>query len=68
MTITASPVIARTAAIEATLLTSDADERDHEFLTGEQTAEGLHRVRPGLYACVTRGLAFAPYADLIHAS
>lgn len=58
-------VIARTAAIEATLLTSDADERDHEFLTGEQTAEGLHRVRPGLYACVTRGLAFAPYADLL---
>lgn len=58
-------VIARTAAIEATLLTSDADERDHEFLTGERTAEGLHRVRPGLYACVTRGLAFAPYADLL---
>ncbi|HEY1705251.1 MAG TPA: isocitrate lyase/phosphoenolpyruvate mutase family protein [Trebonia sp.] len=58
-------VIARTAAIEATLLTSDADERDHEFLTGEQTAEGLHQVRPGLYACVTRGLAFAPYADLL---
>jgi isocitrate lyase len=58
-------VIARTAAIEATLLTSDADERDHEFLTGEQTVEGLHQVRPGLYACVTRGLAFAPYADLL---
>ena len=58
-------VIARTAAIDATLLTSDVDERDREFLTGEQTAEGLHRVRPGLYACVTRGLAFAPYADLL---
>lgn len=58
-------VIARTAATTATLLTSDDDERDHEFLTGERTAEGFYRVRPGLYACVTRGLAFAPYADLL---
>ena len=58
-------VIARTAATDATLLTSDVDERDHEFLTGERTAEGFYRVRPGLYACVTRGLAFAPYADLL---
>jgi isocitrate lyase len=58
-------VIARTAAHEAALLSSDSDERDHEFLTGERTAEGLHRVEPGLYACVTRGLAFAPYADLL---
>ena len=58
-------VIARTDANAATLLTSDADERDHEFLTGERTAEGFYRVRPGLYACVTRALAFAPYADLL---
>ena len=60
-----SLVIARTHADTASLLTSDVDERDHEFLTGERTAEGFHRVQPGLYACVTRGLAFAPYADLL---
>jgi isocitrate lyase len=58
-------VIARTNAHTASLLTSDVDERDHEFLTGERTAEGLYRVQPGLYARVTRGLAFAPYADLL---
>jgi isocitrate lyase len=58
-------VIARTYAHETALLTSDADERDHEFLTGERTADGHHRVQPGLYARVTRALAFAPYADLL---
>ena len=58
-------LIARTGAHAAGWLTSDADERDHEFLTGERAADGAHRVRPGLYACVTRGLAFAPYADLL---
>jgi isocitrate lyase len=58
-------VIARTDAHSASLLTSDVDERDHEFLTGERTAEGFYRVQPGLYARVTRGLAFAPYADLL---
>jgi len=58
-------VIARTHAHSASLLTSDVDEQDHEFLTGERTAEGLYRVQPGLYARVTRGLAFAPYADLL---
>jgi isocitrate lyase len=58
-------VIARTGARTASLLTSDTDERDHEFLTGERTADGFHRVKPGLYACVRRGLAFAPYADLL---
>jgi isocitrate lyase len=58
-------VIARTNAHTASLLTSDVDEQDHEFLTGERTAEGFYRVRPSLYACVTRGLAFAPYADLL---
>ncbi|HEY0932665.1 MAG TPA: isocitrate lyase, partial [Trebonia sp.] len=60
-----SLIMARTAADSATRLASDADERDHEFLTGERTAEGYYRVRPGLYACATRGLAFAPYADLL---
>ena len=60
-----SLVIARSGAREASLLTSDIDERDREFLTGERTADGFHRVEPGLYACVTRVLAFAPYADLL---
>jgi isocitrate lyase len=60
-----SLVIARTGAHTASVLTSDVDERDHEFLTGERTAEGFYRVRPGLYARVRRGLAFAPYADLL---
>lgn len=58
-------VIARTHAHETSLLTSDADEQDHEFLTGEQTPEGLHLVQPGPYARVTRALAFAPYADVL---
>jgi isocitrate lyase len=58
-------VIARTGAHAASLLTSDTDERDHEFLTGERTADGLYRVEPGLYASGTRALAFAPYADLL---
>jgi isocitrate lyase len=60
-----SLVIARTGARAASLLTSDIDERDHEFLTGERTLDGLHRMEPGLYACGTRALAFAPYADLL---
>src|SRR5713226_8019099 len=60
-----SLVIARTDAHAATLLTSDVDERDRAFVTGERTAEGFYRVRPGLEACVARGLAFAPYADLL---
>ena len=60
-----SLVIARSVAREASLLASDIDDRDHEFLTGERTAEGFHRVEPGLYAHVTRALAFAPYADML---
>jgi isocitrate lyase len=58
-------VIARTDAESATLVTSDVDERDQPFLTGDRTAEGFHRVRNGLAACVARGLAYAPYADLL---
>src|ERR671922_740425 len=58
-------LIARTDALAATLLTSDADERDRRFLTGERTAEGYHLVRPGMDAAVARALAYAPYADLL---
>jgi isocitrate lyase len=58
-------VIARTDADSAKLLTSDADERDHEFLTGERSPEGFHYVRDGVEAAIARGLAYAPYADLV---
>jgi len=58
-------VIARTDAHAATLLTSDVDERDRPFVTGERTAEGFYRVRNGLEACVARGLAYAPHSDLL---
>jgi isocitrate lyase len=60
-----SLVIARTDAHAATLVTSDVDERDREFVTGERTAEGFYRVRNGLDACIARGLAYAPYAELL---
>ena len=58
-------IVARTDANSATLLTSDVDERDRPFLTGERTAEGFHHVTGGLDSAIRRGLAFAPYADLI---
>jgi len=58
-------VIARTDALSATLLTSDVDERDREFLTGERTPEGFVQVRPGIEAPIARALAYAPYADLL---
>ncbi|MGH7460455.1 MAG: isocitrate lyase [Longimicrobiales bacterium] len=58
-------LIARTDANSATLLMSDIDARDHAFLTGERTAEGYFRVRDGLDAAIARGLAYAPYADLV---
>jgi isocitrate lyase len=58
-------LLARTDALSATLLTSDVDERDREFLTGERTPEGYFRVRPGLDAPIARSLAYAPYADLL---
>ncbi|WP_422770393.1 isocitrate lyase [Plantactinospora sp. WMMC1484] len=60
-----SVIIARTDAQAATLLTTDVDERDRPFVTGERTAEGFYRVRNGLQPCVARGLAYAPYADLL---
>jgi isocitrate lyase len=58
-------LVARTDAQSANLLTSDADERDHEFLTGERTPEGYFRVEGGLESAIARGLSYAPYADLI---
>jgi isocitrate lyase len=58
-------LIARTDALSATLLTSDVDERDRPFLTGERTAEGFFRVRDGMEAAVARGLAYARFADLL---
>jgi isocitrate lyase len=60
-----SLVIARTDAQAATLLTSDVDERDEPFVTGDRTAEGFYRVRNGIDPCIARGLAYAPYADLL---
>jgi len=58
-------VIARTDAQAATLLTSDVDERDQPFVTGERTAEGFYLVRNGLGACIARGLSYAPHADML---
>jgi isocitrate lyase len=58
-------VMARTDANSAHLLTSDIDARDREFCTGERTPEGFFRIRGGLDSAIARGLAYAPYADLI---
>jgi isocitrate lyase len=58
-------LIARTDALSATLLTSDIDERDRRFLTGERTPEGFFRVRDGMESAVARGLAYARYADML---
>src|SRR5205823_5374078 len=56
-------VVARTDALGATLITSDVDERDREFLTGERTAEGFFMTKPILESPIKRALAYAPYAD-----
>ena len=58
-------LVARTDALSATLLTSDVDDRDTRFLTGDRTPEGYFLVEPGLESPIARGLAYAPYADLI---
>jgi len=58
-------LVARTDALSATLLTSDVDELDGAFVTGERTDEGFYRVRSGLESAIARGLAYAPYADLV---
>ncbi|MDQ1747817.1 MAG: isocitrate lyase, partial [Frankiaceae bacterium] len=60
-----SVIVARTDAQAATLITSDVDERDKQYVTGERTAEGFYRVTSGIDPCITRALAYAPYADLI---
>jgi len=58
-------VIARTDAHSASLLTSDIDEVDRQFVTGDRTAEGFYRVRSGMAPCIARGLAYAPYSELL---
>ncbi|HEX6723620.1 MAG TPA: isocitrate lyase, partial [Gaiella sp.] len=58
-------IVARTDALSASLLTSDVDEVDRELCTGERTPEGFFRVRDGIEAAIARGLAYAPYADLV---
>jgi isocitrate lyase len=58
-------LVARTDADAATLLTTDVDERDRGFLTGERSPEGFFRVRAGIEAAIARGLAYAPYADVV---
>jgi isocitrate lyase len=58
-------LIARTDARSAELLTSDVDARDRDFLTGERTVEGFFRVKSGIEVAIARGLAYAPYADML---
>ena len=58
-------LIARTDANAAALLTSDVDERDHAFLTGERTPEGFFRVKAGIDQAIARGLSYAPYVDML---
>jgi isocitrate lyase len=58
-------LMARTDADSATLLTSDIDERDREFCTGVRTHEGFYHVRGGLKSAIARGIAYAPYVDLL---
>jgi isocitrate lyase len=58
-------LVARTDALSATLMTSDVDDYDAPFVTGERTGEGFYRVQDGLDAAIARGLAYAPYADVL---
>jgi isocitrate lyase len=58
-------IIARTDSDAATLITSDIDERDHPFITGERTPEGFYKVKSGIEAAIARGLSYAPYADMV---
>ncbi len=62
---TATIIVARTDAMAAGLITSDIDERDHPFITGERTVEGFYMSRAGIDQAISRGLAYAPYADVI---
>jgi isocitrate lyase len=58
-------IVARTDANAATLITSDVDPIDRQFITGERTPEGFFRTKEGIEVCIARGLAYAPYADLL---
>ena len=58
-------LIARTDSLEGALLNSDSDPYDNEFITGELTSEGFFKVKAGMDQAVSRGLAYAPYCDLI---
>ncbi len=58
-------IFARTDALNATLMTTDVDERDQPFVTGERTTEGFYTVTGGLDSAIARGLAYAPYSDLL---
>ncbi|MGH8729365.1 MAG: isocitrate lyase [Burkholderiales bacterium] len=58
-------LVARTDAEAANLLTSDVDENDKAFITGERTSEGFYRVKNGVEQAISRGVAYAPYADLV---
>ncbi|WP_157063382.1 isocitrate lyase [Luteipulveratus mongoliensis] len=60
-----SLIIARTDAEAATLITTDVDDRDKPFITGERTTEGFYKVKNGIEPCIARAKAYAPYADLI---
>lgn len=62
---TPTVLVARTDANGANLITSDVDPVDHEFMTGERTLEGFFRVRAGLDQAISRGLSYAPYADVV---
>src|SRR5207247_10900371 len=58
-------LVARTDAEAADLVTSDVDDNDQPFCTGERTVEGFYRTKPGLEQAISRGLAYAEYADLV---
>ena len=58
-------IVARTDALGATLMTSDIDPYDRQFITGERTSEGYFRVKTGIESAISRALAYAPYADLL---
>jgi isocitrate lyase len=58
-------IVARTDANSATLITSDLDPRDKQFITGERTPDGFHRIKGGLEVAIARGIAYAPYADML---
>lgn len=62
---TPTVIIARTDAEAATLITSDVDERDQKFITGDRTSEGFYHVQNGLEPCIERAESYAPYADMI---